>query len=79
MGKSIARSPVRGGQGTGQSGPAQDPENEWRTEGKDWRRGEEERTRQDHVLIYPGRHLLPLVLALLMMLQEFGWPFIYLI
>ena len=65
---SFARSPAIGGRATGQSGLAQDPENGWRTECKDQRKGEEERTPQDHVLAYPGRHHLLQVLPLLMVL-----------
>lgn len=53
----------------GRSGLAQDPENGLRTEGKGPRKEEEEQTHQDHEPIYHDRHPLPLVLALLMILQ----------
>lgn len=60
-GKSFALSPAREGWAVGQSELAQDPENGWRTEGKGQKKGEEEQTPQDHVLAYPGHHLLQLV------------------
>ena len=64
MAKSIALSPVREDQGTGRSGLARDPENGFTTECKGQMKEEEERIPQDHVLAYPGRPPLLLVLIL---------------
>lgn len=55
----------------GRSGLARDPENGWRTEHKGQKKEEEEQIPRDPVLAFPGRHLLPQVLLVLITLQYF--------
>lgn len=58
MGKSIARSPVRGGWHMGHPGLAQDPESGGTTECKGQRKEEEEQTHLAHAAAFPDRRLL---------------------